>query len=70
MARGRGANEHKFYTVDEVAERLHVSRATALALIDSGELPAIDVSPHGKFKMRRVSIETLERFMVRRGLAS
>lgn len=51
----------KLITVKEVAERLAVSSRTVYRLIESGDLPSIQVGP----KSRRVSEADLEAFLVK-----
>jgi excisionase family DNA binding protein len=50
--------ESKYYTVDEIAELLHVSRVTVYSFINSGELRSIKFG-----KSRRVPESALSEFV-------
>lgn len=51
-------SEPRWYTINEVAERLRVSHDTVSRMIERGELPAIRVSA----RLVRIPAPALERF--------
>ena len=66
-AAGSSSVTRRFLTIGTVADELATSRDTVEALIHSGDLPAIDVSPHsggpGKRAMLRVDPADLNKFL-------
>lgn len=54
--------EPRFYTLDQVATYLNVSRPQAYALVRSGELPAIKLGGRGVW---RVDVRQLESYIER-----
>ena len=56
-------------TVNEVAVRLRISRATAARLINEGLLPAIVLAQRQRRRLLRVSEDALERYMQRSAAA-
>lgn len=60
MARDEGSEgevEHRFYTLDQVATYLAVSKPQAYALVRSGELPAIKLGGRGVWRVDRGQLE-------------
>jgi excisionase family DNA binding protein len=51
------ATAPRLMTVDEVADRLRVNRATAYRLIRDQELPAFRFGAHGHFRIRESDLE-------------
>lgn len=57
-------SEARLLTTDQVADKLGVSRQHVCKLLDSGTLPSVDLSlPGAKRKLRRVSEDTLDKWM-------
>lgn len=60
QTKGKGSSVDELYlTIDDVAERLQVSRVTVYAHINSGRLESIKFG-----RSRRVAASALRRFMV------
>ena len=55
----RNNNDMDFFTIDKVAEILHVSKQKVNALIRSGELKVLLIGP----RSRRIAKSELERFI-------
>ncbi|MHB1173312.1 MAG: helix-turn-helix domain-containing protein [Lacisediminihabitans sp.] len=49
---------HRFLTLGETADILNVSASQAYALVRSGELPAIKIGGHGRWRVERSVLES------------
>ena len=54
----RETTEARFFTLDETARYLNVSRPQVYALVRSGELPAIKIGGRGVWRVDRRQLET------------
>jgi excisionase family DNA binding protein len=61
----------QLYTVEQVAEKLQLTKRAVTALVKRGQLPAIDVcvSPSGRKPRRRISEVDLQAFLESRRYA-
>jgi excisionase family DNA binding protein len=55
---GNGNALGRFLTLADVAEVLNISSGAAYALVRSGELPAIKVGRHGRWRIERTVLES------------
>ena len=59
--------EAKYLTCQEVADKLQVTLQHVYNLLDSGNMPCIDLSlPGARKKMRRIPEDSLEKWMASR----
>ena len=55
----------KFYTVEEVAERLGISRALAYRMVAEGKIPSVKLTD-SKRPLRRIPVDAFEAWLTKR----